>query len=87
MNEHVGVDEEGLYIDLGPQYPPPPPNPQSQGGSKEWEDESSGADESSKTNSDDESSNDEVEDIDDMVKDREPEHMSDVDYDKRTLLC
>jgi len=35
MNEHVGVDEEGLYIDLGPQYPLPPPNPQSQGGSKE----------------------------------------------------
>jgi hypothetical protein len=22
-NEHVGVDEEGLYIDLGPQHPPP----------------------------------------------------------------
>jgi hypothetical protein len=22
--EHVGVDEEGLYIDLGPQHPPPP---------------------------------------------------------------
>ena len=21
MNEHVGVDEEELYIDLGPQYP------------------------------------------------------------------
>jgi len=21
MNEHVSVDEEGLYIDLGPQYP------------------------------------------------------------------
>src|SRR5688572_7810867 len=29
-NEHVGVDEEGLYIDLGPQQPPPP-IPQSQG--------------------------------------------------------
>lgn len=25
MNEFVGVDEEGLYIDLGPQHPPPPP--------------------------------------------------------------
>ena len=23
-NEHMGVDEEGLYIDLGPQHPPPP---------------------------------------------------------------
>ena len=21
MNEHVGVDEEGLYINFGPQYP------------------------------------------------------------------
>ena len=83
MNEHVGVDEEGLYIDLGPQYSPPPPNPQSQGGSKEWEGESSGADESSKTDSDDESSDDEVEDIDDMIKDKEPEHMPDVDYDKK----
>jgi hypothetical protein len=70
MNEHVGVDEEGLYIDLGPNYPPPPPNPQSQGGSKEREGESSGADESSESDSDDESSDDEVEDIDDMVKDR-----------------
>lgn len=28
-NEHVGVDEEGLYIDLGLQHPPPPqPQPQ-----------------------------------------------------------
>ena len=62
---------------------PPPSNPQSQGGSKEWEDESSGADESSETDSVDESSDDEVEDIDDMVKDREPKHMSDVDYDKK----
>ena len=44
MNEHLSVDEEGLYIDLGPQYPPPHPNPQSQGGSKEWKCESSGAD-------------------------------------------
>ena len=35
---------------------------------------------------DDSMSNDddyEVEDIDDMVKDREPEHMLDVDYDKK----
>jgi len=83
MNEHVGVDEEGLYIDLGPQYPPPPPNPQSQGESKEWECESSGADESSETDSDDESFDDEVVDINDMVKDREPKHMPDVDYDKK----
>ena len=63
INEHVGVDEEGLYIDLGPQYPPPPPNPQSQGGSKEREGENSGADKSSETDSDDESYDDEVEDI------------------------
>jgi hypothetical protein len=27
MNEHVGVDDERLYIDLSPNYPPPPPNP------------------------------------------------------------
>ena len=73
---------KGCILTLVPNTPPPPPNPQSQGESKEWEGESSGADESSETDSDDK-----VEDIDDMVKDREPEHMSDVDYDKRTLLC
>jgi hypothetical protein len=78
INEHVGVDDEGLYIDLGPNYPPPPPNPQSQGGSKERESESSGADDCSEIDSDDE-----VEDIDDIVKDREPEQMHDVDYDKK----
>jgi hypothetical protein len=49
MNEHVGVDDEGLYIDLSPNYPLPPPNPQSQGGSKEREGESSGVDDMSQT--------------------------------------
>ena len=33
-NEHVGVDEEGLYIDLGPQHPHPT-NPHSQVDSKQ----------------------------------------------------
>ena len=33
MNEHMGIDDEGLYIDLGPNHPPPPPtSSQSQGG-------------------------------------------------------
>jgi hypothetical protein len=86
MNEHVGVDDEGLYIDLSPNYPLPPPNPQSQGGSKEREGESSGVDDMS-TDFDDESSesssDDEVSDIDDMVKDREPKHMPDIYYDKK----
>jgi hypothetical protein len=27
LNEHVGIDEEGLYIDCGPQHPRPQPNP------------------------------------------------------------
>jgi len=46
--EHMGVDEEGLYIDLGPQHPPPP-KPHTQGGSSNREAKSSGA------NTDDES--------------------------------
>jgi hypothetical protein len=83
MNKHVGVDDEGLYIDLGPNYPPPPPNSQRQGGSKERKSESSGGDDYSETDSDDETSDDKVEDIDDMVKDREPEQMPDVDYNKK----
>jgi len=25
MNEHMGIDDKDLYIDLGPNHPPPPP--------------------------------------------------------------
>nr|TKW02438.1 hypothetical protein SEVIR_8G244500v2 [Setaria viridis] len=83
-NEHVGVDEEGLYIDLGPQQPPPP-IPQSQGCSTERN--GSDAETYCETNSDDESMSDdenyEMEDVDDIVKDNEPDHMPDADYDKK----
>jgi hypothetical protein len=75
--EHVSVDEEGLYIDLGPQHPPPP-KPHTQGGSSNREAESSSLD------TDDESVSDDAEyEVDDMVKHRELEHMPNVDYDKR----
>jgi hypothetical protein len=80
MNEFVGIDEEGLYIDLGPKHPLPPPNSHYQGGSRQIQDESCGAETCFESMSDDDT---EVEDIDDIVKDREPEQMSDVDYDMK----
>lgn len=72
MNEHVGVDEEGLYIDV------PLLNPQCEIGSKQRQDdgESLSGDEFL---SDEETKIDE----DDIIKDREPEQMPDVDYDKK----
>jgi len=82
-NEHVGVDEEGLYIDLGPQHPPPT-KPHSQVCSKQRQPES--CDGSDSDDSDDESLSDddsEVEDLDDIIKDKEPEQMPDADYDKK----
>lgn len=79
MYEHVGVDDEGLYIDMGPNQPPPPTNPQNQGGTEEREGESSGDDDCNETDFDYESSE---EDIDDEIKDKEPENMPDAFYDK-----
>ena len=86
-NEHLGVDEEGLYIDLGPQHPPPP-KPQSQCCNKQRDGEGSDADTYCETDSDDESVSDdddnyEMEDVDDIVKDNKPDHMPDVEYDKK----
>jgi hypothetical protein len=73
-NEHVGVDEEGLYIDLGPQHPPPT-KPDSQDCSKQRQPESSDGEASSGSDNDDfddESLSDdddsEVEDLDDIIK-------------------
>jgi hypothetical protein len=85
MNDFVGIDEEGLYIDLGPRHPLPPPNSQCQDGSK---DEFVGSDACSESDYDSMSDDDdsEVDDIDDIVKDREPELMPDVDYDKNDPL-
>ena len=98
MNEHMGIDDEGLYIDLGPNHPPPPPtSSQSQGGSKEREeeiDESSDEEvadrdeECAESGSDDETSDEENEEVeidessDEEVADREPEQFPDVEYDK-----
>jgi len=98
MNEHMGIDDEGLYIDLGPNHPPPPPtSSQSQGGSKEREeeiDESSDEEvadrdeECAESGSDDETSDEEDEEVeidessDEEVADREPEQFPDVEYDK-----
>ena len=83
----MGVDEEGLYIDLGPQHPPPP-KPQSQGCSKQRDGEGSDADTYCETDNDDESVSDdddnyEMEDVDDIVKDNEPNHMPDAEYDNK----
>jgi hypothetical protein len=87
MNEHMEIDDEGLYIDLGLNHlPPPPTNSQSQGGSKEREeeiDESSDEevadrDECAESGSDDETSDEEDEEVEidessnEEVADREP---------------
>lgn len=76
MYEHVGVDDEGLYLDLGPNYPPPPPNPKA--GNKGREAEIS---EDEICSESDESSDDESDE--EMVTDRGPEPMPDVNYDKK----
>jgi hypothetical protein len=76
MNEHVGVDDECLYIDLGPKHPPNPPNPTT--GNKEREEDSSDDEFCSDS---DESSGDEPDD--EMVTDRGPDPMPDVHYDKK----
>jgi len=81
-SEYVGIDDECLYIDIGPQNPIHAP--QSPVGTK-YRDESgheSGSDDES--SSDDESDSDEeVEDVDDIVKDREPPQKPDANYDKK----
>ena len=72
-SEHVGNDGEGLYIDLGLQYPKPV-NP-----------EASPLDTSYDLDGFDESSSDEedgVEDIDEIVKDREHAQKPELNYDK-----
>jgi hypothetical protein len=81
MNEFVGIDEEGLYIDLGPQHPLPPPDSQCQGGNNN---EFVSCDACSESDDDSMSGDDdsEIEEIDDIVKDREDELMPDVDYDR-----
>jgi hypothetical protein len=79
LNEHVGVDEEGLYIDCGPQHPPPHPNPQLQASPIGSADACS--DDDSNDDSDDESDEETI--IEDMVKDSELRQMPDVDYDKK----
>ena len=72
-SEHVGNDGEGLYIDLGPQYP------------KLANPEASPLDTSYDLDGVDESSSDEedgVEDIDEIVKDREHAQKLELNYDK-----
>jgi len=73
VNEHVGINDEGLYIDIGPQYPKPANT------------EASPSDTCSDSEGVDESSSDEeyeIEDIDEVVKDREPAKKPDANYDK-----
>jgi hypothetical protein len=88
-NEHVGVDEEGLYIDLGPQHSQQI-KAQSQGGSKQSVDESSEPEDTDDDDaindefvSDDTNDDDADYEVDEIVKDREPENMPDVDYNKK----
>ena len=66
-DEYLGVDGEGLYIDIGPENPEPV-NPQSQ----QRDPEPSQSDTCNDSDSDDESSSnedDELEDIDEIIKD------------------
>jgi hypothetical protein len=85
-NEHVGVDDEGLYLDLGPQQPPPPRKTLFQSSSKQRDVEGSDADTYCETESDDESDSDvdyDIEDVDEIIKDSEPDRMPDAEYDKK----
>ena len=69
MNEHVGVDDEVLYLDFGPSYQPqPPPNPKAY--------ESSEDEICSDSDVSDESD-------DEMVSDRVPDGLPDLNYDKK----
>ncbi|KAG2577881.1 hypothetical protein PVAP13_6NG129703 [Panicum virgatum] len=72
-NEHVGIDDEGLYIDLGVQHPKPANR------------EASPSDTCYDSDGVDESTSDEkyeIEDIDEVVKDREPAQKPELNYDK-----
>ena len=76
----VQCDGEGLYIDIGPENLEPA-NPHNQ----QREPETSQLDRCYDSDGDDESFSDEeyeVEDIDEVVKDREPPQKSDANYDK-----
>jgi hypothetical protein len=79
----VGVDEEGLYMDLGPQHPPPP-KPQLQSASTQRECPSPDRGACSETDSDDSSDCDDDYETDpnEMVKDHEPDLMALAEYDK-----
>jgi hypothetical protein len=82
-NEHVGVDDECLYIDLGPQHPVPPISEPS---TNQREGDNSESEQSYESDSDDDSLSDvQVEDLDDIVIDREPAQVvvkPEADYDK-----
>ncbi|WVZ79951.1 hypothetical protein U9M48_027473 [Paspalum notatum var. saurae] len=66
-NEYVGVDEEGMYIDLGPQ---------AQGNADQEDDYDLGTDSDLDSNSESNGSDDE------MVEDNVPPHIAEVVYDK-----
>ena len=70
----VQCDGEGLYIELGPQNPEPT-NPHSQ----QRDPETSQSDGDDESPSDEE---DELEDIDEVIKDQEPPQKPDTNYDK-----
>ncbi|KAG2583065.1 hypothetical protein PVAP13_6KG146512 [Panicum virgatum] len=79
-DEYLGVDGEGLYIDIGLENPEPV-NPQSQ----QRDPESIPIRHMHDSNSDDESSSDEddeLEDIDEIVKDSEPPQKPEASYNK-----
>ena len=96
-NEYVGVNEEGLHIDLGPQHPPPP-QPQSQPQPTSTQNECPSPDRAACNESDSDDrvvsddspdravSDDDYEidpdDLDEMVKDHEPDLMAPADYDR-----
>ncbi|KAG2595118.1 hypothetical protein PVAP13_5KG053301, partial [Panicum virgatum] len=71
-DEYLGVDREGLYIDIGPENPEPV-NPQSQ----QRDPEPSQSDTCNDSDSDDESSSD-----DEIIKDSEPPQKPEASYNK-----
>jgi hypothetical protein len=79
--EHVGIDDEGFYLDFGPDYPKPSnPNAPRMPGTPEPSDSDTDGD--SDVDYDDDKDY-EVEDVDEMVKDKEPDQMPDAHYDKK----
>jgi hypothetical protein len=79
-NEHLGIDEESLYIDIGPEHGAPP-IPTSETELDTMLDDEIEEDEVDEVEDYESLSDDEIEE-DDIVTDREPPQKPDANYDK-----